>query len=100
MCTPSPSSWQWRALSLASSIGRQPQVGSANFWTTWGGLAHCIRTGEAAFSHLFGVHGTFEWLAAHPEDAALFNAGMADVAVTIAKAIIASYDFSSARVVV
>src|SRR3954466_1882930 len=26
MCTPSPSSWQWRALSLASSIGRQPPL--------------------------------------------------------------------------
>jgi len=40
------------------------------------------------------------WLATHPEDAVLFNAGMADVAVMIAKAILATYDFSSARVVV
>jgi hypothetical protein len=74
--------------------------GSENFWTTWGDLAHCIRTGETAFSHLFGVDGTFDWLATHPEDAALFNAGMADVAKMIARAILASYDFSFARVVV
>ena len=74
--------------------------GSENFWTTWGDLLHCVRTGETAFSHLFGVGGTFDFLTTHPEDAALFNAGMGDVAALTAKAIIASYDFSSAHVVV
>ena len=63
--------------------------GSENFWTTWGDLLHCVRTGETALSHLFGVGGTFDYLATHPEDAALFNAGMGDVATSIAKAILA-----------
>ncbi len=74
--------------------------GSENFWTTWGDLLHCVRTGETAFTHLFGVAGTFEYLPKHPEDAALFNAGMGDVAALIAKAIVAAYDFSRARVLV
>jgi hypothetical protein len=74
--------------------------GSENFWATWGDLLHCVRTGETAFSHLFGVAGTFDYLPSHPEDAALFNAGMADVAALTAKAIVAAYDFSSARILV
>ena len=74
--------------------------GSDNFWTTWGDLLHCVGTGETAFSHLFGVAGTFDYLASHPEDAALFNAGMGDVAAVTAKAIVAAYDFSSAHVLV
>ena len=74
--------------------------GSENFWTTWGDLLHCVRTGETAFSHLFGVGGTFDYLPTHPDDAALFNAGMGDVAALTARAIVAAYDFSSARVLV
>jgi hypothetical protein len=74
--------------------------GSENFWTTWGDLLHCVRTGETAFSHLFGVAGTFDYLPDHPEDAALFNAGMGGVAALTARAIVAAYDFSSARVLV
>ena len=75
-------------------------VGSENFWATWGDLLHCVRTGETAFTHLFGVGGTFEYLATRPGDAALFNAGMADVAALTAKAVLASYDFSGAQVLV
>ena len=74
--------------------------GSENFWTTWGDLLHCVRTGETAFSHLLGVAGTFDHLRSHPADAALFNAGMGDVAALTAKAILAACDFSSARVLV
>ena len=40
--------------------------GSENFWTTWGDLLHCVRTGETAFSHLFGVGGTFDYLPTPP----------------------------------
>jgi hypothetical protein len=74
--------------------------GSENFWTTWGDLLHCVCTGETAFSHLFGVGGTFDYLTTHPEDAALFNAGMGDMAGLTAKAIVAAYDFLSARILV
>jgi hypothetical protein len=74
--------------------------GSENFWTTWGDLLHCVCTGETAFSHLFGIGGTFDYLTTHPEDAALFNAGMADMVALTATAIISAYDFSSAHVVV
>jgi len=72
--------------------------GSENFLTTWGDLLHCVRTGETAFSHLLGVAGTFEYLPSHPVDAALFNAGMGNVAALTAQAILAVYDFNSARV--
>ena len=65
-----------------------------------GHLLHCVRTGETAFAHLFEVAGTFDYLPSHPEDAVLFNAGMGDVAALTARAIVAAYDFSSARVLV
>jgi hypothetical protein len=74
--------------------------GSENFWTTWGDLLHCVRTGETAFSHLFGVAGTFDYLRSRPGDAALFNAGMGNVAALTANSILAAYDFASARVLV
>jgi O-methyltransferase domain/Dimerisation domain len=74
--------------------------GSENFWITWGDLLHCVRTGETAFAHLFGVPGTFDYLADHPDDAALFNAAMTNNSTLTAARIVSSYDFSSARLLV
>jgi hypothetical protein len=74
--------------------------GSENFWTTWGDLLHCVQTGETAFTHLYGVPGTFDYLPDHPADAALFNAAMANVSTLTAAGIVRSYDFSAARTLV
>jgi hypothetical protein len=74
--------------------------GGENFWTTWGDLLHCVRTGETAFAHLFGVPGTFDYLADHPDDAALFNAAMTNVSTLTVAGVARSYDFSSARMLV
>jgi hypothetical protein len=74
--------------------------GSENFWTTWGDLLHCVKTGETAFAHLFGVPGTFDYLADHPDDAALFNAAMTNVSMLTFAGVTRSYDFSSARMLV
>ena len=71
--------------------------GSENFWATWGDLLHCVKTGETAFAHLFGVPGTFDYLADHPEEAALFNAAMTNNSTLTAGGVAKSYDFSSAR---
>ncbi|MFZ1023601.1 MAG: methyltransferase, partial [Thermoplasmata archaeon] len=45
-------------------------------YRAWGDLLECVRTGETAFDHAFGM-GHFEYLAQHPEASATFNKLMA-----------------------
>jgi len=68
-------------------------------YRAWGGLLHSVRTGETAFQHVFGM-GTFEYMAAHPEVAGIYNDAMAAGAAERAAAVVAAYDFSRSGVVV
>jgi O-methyltransferase domain len=68
------------------------------YWATappeiWGDLLHCVRTGEDAPHHLWGLD-IWQYRADIPEEIASFNAAMAAVSRTAAPAIIAAYDFS------
>jgi hypothetical protein len=65
----------------------------------WGDLMHSLRTGEPAFSHVFGMD-LFAYIAQHPDEAANFDAAMADFTRQIAIAVAASYDFSPFRCIV
>ena len=67
--------------------------GSGILWRSFGDLATTIATGEPAFHHVFGM-SFFEYLAAHPEDATIFNAGMTSMSSFELPAIVAAYDFS------
>jgi hypothetical protein len=49
--------------------------GSALLWKPFGELATTVATGQPAFNHVFGA-SFFEYLSAHPEDAAIFNLTM------------------------
>ena len=73
-------------------INREP-------YAAWGQLLHTVRTGETAFDHVFGAP-RFEWLADHPEQAALFQQAMVSLSqggnIEAARA----YDFSACRLVV
>lgn len=62
-------------------------------------LTHSARTGKSAF---VAAHGApiFEWMAAHPEEAALYNSAMASLSTTTARAVAAAYDFSSSKTIV
>ena len=44
-------------------------------YAAWGQLLHSVQTGSTAFEHVFGAP-RFEWLASHPEQAALFQRAM------------------------
>jgi O-methyltransferase domain/Dimerisation domain len=68
-------------------------------WRPWGHLLHSVRTGETAFDHVHGS-GLFDYLAAHPEVSALFNAGMAGNSPDHARLVAQSYDFSRMKIVV
>jgi hypothetical protein len=65
----------------------------------WGDLLHSVETGEPAFGRVFGMD-PFDYMAAHPDEAANFDAAMADFTRHIASAVTAAYDFSPLRRIV
>ncbi len=73
--------------------------GGERSWKSWGDLLHSVRTGEVATQHVFGM-STFEYLAAHPRQSAIFNEAMADVTRQVADALVKVYDFSRFRSIV
>jgi DNA-binding transcriptional ArsR family regulator len=79
--------------------GAARMYGSGPVWSAWEGLEHAVRTGGRAFDH---VHGTdlWEYYAAHPGDAARFDASMAGLTGGSSEAIVAAYDFGRFRTVV
>ena len=77
----------------------------ARFWgiesnqRPWLGLAHTARTGETAFDQIFGMTWS-EYLAAHPDVAAIFNDGMTGFTAQVTAAVVAGYDFRSLGTIV
>ena len=68
------------------------------FYESFGGLAHSVRTGRAAFDHVFGQHH-FEYFAERPQLAGLFDRAMASSASIFGR-IADAVDLSAAGVVV
>jgi hypothetical protein len=62
-------------------------------WRPLGDLYESVRTGEPAFARVFGQR-FFEFLAAHPAEAAVFNAAMTQGIAWTSHALLAAYDFS------
>lgn len=62
-------------------------------WQSWGYLEHALRTGKAAITKL-DADGPFAYLAKHPDESRIFNAGMASKAQRDIPAVLEAYDFS------
>jgi SAM-dependent methyltransferase len=62
-------------------------------WLPIGELFESVRTGEPAFRRIFG-QPFFEYLAAHPADAAVFNNAMTQGVAWTTPALLEAYDFS------
>ena len=73
--------------------------GGERAWRSWGELLHSVRTGESGTRRVYGV-GTFEYLAANPGQAAIFNAAMAENTGRITELLVSTYDFSQFRNIV
>ena len=73
-------------------------LGDQRTWKCLAELEHTIRTGETGMSRAFGCTG-FEYLAAHPAEANIFNDAMAEIARSVARAATAHYDFSRFRTI-
>jgi hypothetical protein len=65
----------------------------------WEELPHAVRTGEPTFPRVRGV-GFWDYLGAHPQDGALFDAAMSGGASARAEALRAVRDLSSVGTVV
>jgi hypothetical protein len=65
----------------------------------WAHALQAVRTGRPASDRTFGMQ-QFHFLARNPEAAAIFNQAMAGLAVHLATAVVANYDFSRLRRVV
>jgi SAM-dependent methyltransferase len=68
-------------------------------YAAWGQLLHSVRTGNTAFEHVFGAP-RFEWLASHPEQAALFQRAMIALSGGANQEAAEAYDFAGCRRVV
>jgi hypothetical protein len=73
--------------------------GSPLFWKPWGELQSAVTDGHSAFEHVFGA-SFFEYCAAHPDDAAVADAGFNSGSAIDAPAVVAAYDFSLFRQIV
>ena len=74
-------------------------IGQPSFWTSWGHLLDSVRTGEPAFPKVNGTNA-WEYLAAHPEESAIFDAAMTGLSAGVVEAVVQSYDFSRIGVLV
>lgn len=72
-------------------------IGEPYYWQSWGPLLHSIRTGENAFTSLYGTD-VWTYRAGNPTKAAVFDAAMTGLAATMADAVAAAYDFPESGV--
>ena len=59
----------------------------------WGDLVYSVRTGLPAADHVFGM-GAFDYVARHPDVAAVVNDAMTAMTTTESPAVVEAYDFS------
>lgn len=62
-------------------------------WKAWDNVLFSLRTGKPALDATFGMP-LFEYLAAHPDDGALFGEAMVGMHGAVGAAVVAAYDFS------
>lgn len=96
----------WFGLTTLGDCMRTAAPGSMRSWLRMVGLKvwlhtyadalYSIRTGQPAFERTMGA-GLFDYLAAHPAEAALFNEAMSDFGKSVAAAVTHAYDFSGIR---
>ena len=79
-----------------SAAGYAQFVTHDSTWRPWGQLRYSVQTGMPAFDHVFGAP-IFEYLAKHPEAAAVFDDAMTSISTTEAHATADAYDFKGVK---
>jgi hypothetical protein len=73
--------------------------GGERAWRSWGELLHCVKTGESGTRRIYGM-GSFEYLAANPDQAIIFNSAMAENTRGVTQALVSAYDFGQFRTII
>jgi len=68
-------------------------MGEAWHWGVWGHMLHSVRTGRPAWGHTHGAE-VFDYFAANPAEAEIFNRAMTDMSAVTAAPVVAAYDFA------
>jgi hypothetical protein len=68
-------------------------MGADYQWASWGAMLHSLKTGQAAFDHLYGCN-SFEYLGQNPKDGAVFDLAMTGKAEADNALLLQTYDFS------
>src|SRR5579871_914114 len=68
-------------------------IGDPEHYRSWEAMTHSVKTGECGFDHVYGMK-LFDYLAGHPDAAAIFDRGMTGIIAEATGAVVASYDFS------
>jgi hypothetical protein len=89
----------WLRSDVPGSLRPHALLSGARSYAAWGGLLGSVETGEAAFPKVFGAT-TFEYMAAHPELRALYDAAMAAAAEDRAVAVLGAVTFPERGTVV
>ena len=71
-------------------------MGEQWHFQVWADMMHSVRTGRPAWGHTHGAE-VFEYLAANPGHAEIFNGAMTDMSAVTAPAVVEAYDFSGFR---
>ena len=74
-------------------------VGRPYHWRAWGALLHGVRTGENAFSSVYGTD-IWDYRAAHPEEGEIFDAAMTAIMRRANAHVLAEFDFGRFATVV
>jgi hypothetical protein len=74
-------------------------MGESWTWRSCGEMLHSVRTGEAAFQHIFGMP-TFDYHACNPESARISAEGLTSRSAVENAAVITAYDFSRSKLIV
>lgn len=82
---------------IAGSQRSLARMAGGEQFRAWGDLLYSVRTGRTAFEKQFGAP-VFDWLAAHPEQAQIFDGAMVGIHGRETAAVLAAYDFSGINV--
>lgn len=74
-------------------------MGEEWHWRVWTDMLYSVQTGKPAWGHVHGAE-VFDYFAANPEESEIFNRAMTDGSISIAPAIVESYDFSGCKTLV
>jgi hypothetical protein len=72
-------------------------MGEQWHFNVWANMMHSVRTGRPAWGRTHGAE-VFDYFAANPEQAEIFNGAMTDMSVATAPAVVEAYDFSGVGV--